>query len=84
MIFFHNPYYNFNYTNLNKKKVLVTYALNPKNYTNYIMQFFKKKPQEKNQKPNFKILKLQRFTNRKKNLNFKKQSNKFCKKPKIL
>ncbi len=41
MIFFHKPYYNLNYTNLNKKKVLVVYALNPINYinyTNYIMQ----------------------------------------------
>jgi len=38
MIFCHKPYYNPNYTNPNKKKVLVIYALNPKNYTNYIMQ----------------------------------------------
>ncbi len=41
MIFFHKPYYNPNYTNPNKKKVLLIYALNPKNYTkytNYIMQ----------------------------------------------
>ncbi len=41
------------------------YALNPKNYTNYIMpkkkhkNFFQKKPK-------FKTLKLQRFTDRKK------------------
>jgi hypothetical protein len=46
MIFFHKPYYNLNYMNPNKK-ILVIYALNPKNYikyTNYIMQnnlFFK-------------------------------------------
>jgi len=35
------PYYNPNYTNFNKKKVLMIYALNPKNYTkhtNYILQ----------------------------------------------
>jgi len=35
------PYYNLNYTNLNKKKVLMIYALNLKNYTNhtnYILQ----------------------------------------------
>ncbi len=41
MIFFHKPYYNPNYTNPNKKKVLLIYALNPKNYTkytNYIVQ----------------------------------------------
>ncbi len=41
MIFCHKPYYNPNYTNLDKKKVLMIYALNPKNYTkytNYIMQ----------------------------------------------
>jgi hypothetical protein len=44
MIFFHKPYYNLNYKNLNKKKTLLIYALNPKNYTNYtnyIMQKFK-------------------------------------------
>ncbi len=35
MIFFHKPYYNPNYTNPNKKKILVIYVLNPKNYTNY-------------------------------------------------
>jgi hypothetical protein len=41
MIFFHKPYYNPNYTNPNKKTILVMYALNLKNYTkytNYIMQ----------------------------------------------
>ncbi len=37
MIFNHKPYYNFNYTNLSKK-ILVICVLNPKNYTNYIMQ----------------------------------------------
>ncbi len=44
MIFCHKPYYNPNYTNPNKKKVLMIYALNPKNYTNYtnyIMQIKK-------------------------------------------
>ncbi len=30
MIFCHKLYYNLNYTNLNKKEVLVIYALNPK------------------------------------------------------
>ncbi len=46
MTFFHKLYYNPNYTNPNKKKVLVIYALNFKNYTkytNYIMQKKKKK-----------------------------------------
>ncbi len=41
MIFYHKPYYNPNYSNLNQKKILVIYALNSKNYTkctNYIMQ----------------------------------------------
>jgi len=38
MIVCHNPYYNPKYTNRNQKKVLVIYALNPNNYTNYIMQ----------------------------------------------
>ncbi len=69
MIFCHKPYYNLNYTNPNKKNILKVYALNPKNYTkytNYIMQFFIKKIQEKNQKQNFKTCKLQRFTHRKK------------------
>ncbi len=60
MIFCHEPYYNLNYTNLNKKKILVIYALNPKNYikyTNYIMQNKKfKKTQENIQRPNFKLL----------------------------
>jgi len=40
MIFFYKPYHNPNYTNPNKK-ILMIYALNPKNYTkytNYIMQ----------------------------------------------
>ncbi len=41
MLCFHKPYYNFNYMNPIKKKILMIYALNPKNYikyTNYIMQ----------------------------------------------
>jgi hypothetical protein len=46
MIFCHKPY-NPNNTNLNKKKALVIYALNPKNYTNYIMQKKKKKKKKK-------------------------------------
>ncbi len=37
----HKPYENPNYTNP-IKKILVRYALNPKNYTNYIMQNKKK------------------------------------------
>jgi hypothetical protein len=41
-----------------------------------------KTKKEKIKKPKFKAFKLQRFINRKKNLNLKKQSNKFCKKPK--
>ncbi len=56
MIFCHKPYYNPNYTNLNKKKKVI-YALNPRNYakhTNYIMQnkFFKR-TQEKISKQKF-------------------------------
>jgi hypothetical protein len=35
MIFYHKPYYNLNYTNPNKKKVLMIHALNLKNYTKY-------------------------------------------------
>jgi hypothetical protein len=35
MIFCHKPYYNPNYKNP-KKIILMIYALNPKNYTNYI------------------------------------------------
>jgi hypothetical protein len=38
MIFYHKPYYNLNYTNPNNNKILMVYVLNPKNYTNYIMQ----------------------------------------------
>jgi hypothetical protein len=30
MIFFHEPYYNLDYTNLNQKKILVIYVLNLK------------------------------------------------------
>jgi hypothetical protein len=37
----HKPYENLNYTNP-IKKILVIYALNPKTYTNYIMQNKKK------------------------------------------
>jgi hypothetical protein len=55
MIFFHELYYKPNYTNPNKK-ILMIYALNPKNYTkytNYIMQnkkiFLKHRKKLKNQ-----------------------------------
>jgi len=43
MLFFHNPYYNPNYMNPNKKKILVIYALNLKNYTNYTNYIMQKK-----------------------------------------
>ncbi len=81
MIFFHKPYYNFNKTNLNKK-ILVIYAINPKNYTKhkkYIMQIFKKKECKKKFKnQNLKLLNYKDlFT--KKNFNLLKKSNKFCK-----
>jgi hypothetical protein len=60
MIFFHKPYYNFNYTNPHKE-VLVIYALNPKNYTKYTNYIMKKKKHRK------------KFKNQiKKNLNLKK------------
>jgi hypothetical protein len=62
MIFFHKFYYNPNYTNFNKKKFLVIYALNPKNYTkytNYIMQNKKlKKTLKQKIEQNFKAFKL--------------------------
>jgi len=48
MIFFHKPYYNPNYTNPNKKKVLMIYALNPKNYTNYTNYIMQNKKISKN------------------------------------
>ncbi len=68
MIFYHKPY-NPNNTNLNKKKTLVIYALNPKKYTNYIMQKRKKKIRIFLEKPDFKDFKLQRFVDRKNNNN---------------
>jgi hypothetical protein len=48
MIFCHKPYYNPNYTNPNKKKVLMIYALNPKNYTNYTNYIMQNKKISKN------------------------------------
>ncbi len=48
MIFCHKPYYNLNYTNPNKKKVLMMYALNPKNYTNYRNYLMQNKQTKKN------------------------------------
>ncbi len=54
MVFCHKPYYN-----PNKKKVLVIYALNSKNYINYIMQNnFKEKHRKFFFKPKFKGFKL--------------------------
>jgi hypothetical protein len=65
----------------------VIYALNPKNYTNYtnyknnakINKFKKHTKKLKNQ--NLKLLNY-KYLLTEKNLNFKKQSNKFRKKPK--
>jgi hypothetical protein len=67
MIFFHKPYYNLNYTNPNKKK-----------YKKYKLYNAKKK-KFRNQ-----ILKLLNYKHllTKENLNLKKKSNKFYKKPK--
>jgi hypothetical protein len=83
MIFCHKPYYNLNYTNPKKKIIMMIYALNPKKYTNYIMQN-KKKLKKHRKKFKNQILKLLNYKDLLigKNLNLQKQSNKFCKKPK--
>jgi hypothetical protein len=54
MTFFHKLYYNPNYTNPNKKKVLVIYALNFKNYTKYTNYIMQKKKKKKNIVKNLK------------------------------
>jgi hypothetical protein len=69
MIFFHKPYYNLNYTNLNKK-ILVIYVINPKNYTkhkNYIMQnnFFLKKHKKKFRNEILKLLNYKDYSPKK-------------------
>jgi len=74
MIFCHKPYYNPNYTNPNKKKVLMIYALNPKNYTNYtnyIMQNKKnfKEHRKKIRNQNLKFLNYKYLLTKRKYLN---------------
>jgi len=48
MIFYHKPYYNPNNINVNKKIILVIYALNLKDYTNFTNYIMQNKQIEKN------------------------------------
>jgi len=83
MIFCHKPYYNPNYRNLNKKKILMIYALNPKNYTNYTNYMMqnkknKKKHRKKFRNQNLKVLNYKYLLTEREYLNLLKKSNKFC------
>jgi hypothetical protein len=68
---------------LSKNSFSDIHALNPKNYTNYIMQNIFKKYIGKKLGTNelLKLLNYKYLMTKNINLNFQKQSNKFCKKP---
>ncbi len=86
MIFCHKPYYNPNYTNPNKKNLNdicpKTKSLQ-KLYKSYnVKQTNLKEHKKKFRNQNLKLLNYKYLLTERKYLNFQKQSNKFCIKPK--